>query len=165
MEKATAGASTKIHGVDYEKIAMDFADDSVSKNNIEVDVFLHKMAKHFVRFDMMYLYQKFPLLEEPANNPSDHFRSGKVINMFEKRDQIGPSKEVTLGKIADFISWLQTYLDSRSEAYIKDLKWTLAYLLNSMHPKLEQSVNTTMSFEYSSDQHGGPLIFAIMIDK
>eukprot|EP00957_Ditylum_brightwellii_P104877 7993235-Ditylum_brightwellii.AAC.1 len=144
---------------------MDSADDSIFENNIEVNVFLNKMAKHFVCFDMMYLYQNFPLLEEPANNPSDRFRSGKVIDLFEKWVQIGPSKEIALRQIADTVSWLQTYLDGRSEAYIKDLKRTLTYLLNSMHSKLEQSVNTTMNSEYSSDQHRGPLTFAIMIDK
>eukprot|EP00957_Ditylum_brightwellii_P033034 2504613-Ditylum_brightwellii.AAC.1 len=57
------------------------------------------------------------------------------------------------------------YFDSRSEAYIKDLEWTSTYLLNSMHSKLEQSINTTTSSHYSSDQHREPLTFAIMIDK
>eukprot|EP00957_Ditylum_brightwellii_P039354 2976723-Ditylum_brightwellii.AAC.1 len=88
--------------------------------------------------------------------------STKIHGMDYKK--IGPRKEITLKQIPNTISWLQTYLDSGSEAYIEDLEQILAYLLNSMHADLEQCINTTMSFKYFSNQHRGPLTFAIMID-
>eukprot|EP00957_Ditylum_brightwellii_P110516 8429938-Ditylum_brightwellii.AAC.1 len=69
MEKANSGATVQIHGVHYEEVAMDSANNSFFEDNVEVDVFLNKIVKHFIHFNMMYLHQKFPLLEKTDKDP------------------------------------------------------------------------------------------------
>ena len=56
-------------------------------------------------------------------------------------------------------------MKDEAASFLEDLEWSHAFLLNSMDPGLSEIVLSTLKEEYTPSQIGGPLTFAVMIDK
>ena len=167
IEKVSQGASAKMNKVDFVKLNDKPSDNALFTTNVEVDTFISNFQRHCICYDVVYTLQNFPLLESPlfANDDSDRFRSGKTIDLFKNWDRIGPNKELTLSGIADTIQWLKRFTTEACQSYLDDMDWTHCHLLNSMEPDLSNSVISTLNHDFDAGQIGGPLTFAVMIDK
>ena len=166
--EATKGAESKLQKVDVVTELSQKGRKSVLNNNVEVDTFIENLERHCVRFDMNYFMTNFPSLEEASAGDHDRFRSGKTVDLFKKWDLIGSkhsNKQVVLNNIGETIAWLKTYTKAESESYLEDMEWVHMHLLNSMTPELREDVLTTLKHDFPKEQHGGPLTFAVMIDK
>ncbi len=93
------------------------------------------------------------------------FRSRITINLLKKWDRIGENKDITLDQIATTTHWLKTYTSVSSQSYLDDPGWTHNYLVNSMDTELQSAVLSTNKHQFKQQEEGGPLTFAIMIDK
>jgi hypothetical protein len=165
IEKVSQGAPAKMSKVDYVKLNDKPSDNVLFTTNVEVDTFISNFKRHCICYDVVYTLQNFPLLESPLSNDSDRFRSGKTIDLFKNWDRIGPNKELTLEGIADAIQWLKRFTTTACQSYLDDMEWTHCHLLNSMDPDLSNSVISTLNHDFDAGQMGGPLTFAVMIDK
>jgi hypothetical protein len=116
---------------------------------------------------MVEFFHRFPLLDPIDGQLEDEnrFDSGKTTNLFKKWDRIGDGKDISLDQIAETIDWIKKYTDNSSESYLEDLDWTHHSLLNSMDEELNESVTSTLKHQFDSEDEGGPLTFAVMIDK
>ncbi len=164
MKEATAGLDVKISKIDYERLNENSNDDQL-ENNVEVETFSSKMSVHLLRYDMRAIFTSFPILEDAQNNESDRFRSGKTVNLIKDWDMIGPDKEITLKEIAKSIAWMKMYAKSESATFLEDIEWSHMFLLNSMDENLQDSVHASLEQDFSLASQGGPLMFAIMVDK
>ena len=169
VKEATAGSIEKLDTLDSLQDIMSKAKDSFLTNNVEVETFIEHLEQHCIRFDMNYFMTNFPVLEPAESDKSDRFRSNKTVNLFKKWDMIGnkksSSKKDVLKRIGEAIAWLKTYTEAASEAYLEDMDLIHRHLMNSMSPRLRDTVQSTMKHDFPPAQHGGPLTFAIMIDK
>jgi len=104
-------------------------------------------------------------LEELLFDDADRFRNGKTVNLVQKWDQIGNTKKLNLSTIAETLSWMQGYMKEEAASFLEYLEWSHTYLLNSMKPALSEIVLSTLKEDYMPSQIGGPLTFAIMIDR
>ena len=164
-KEATTGAEAKLDLVNLQAELNSRPEDSVLENNVEVETFIENMERHAIRFDMAHFMQNFPILEQAKNDEADRFRSGKTYNLFTSWDLIGQDKDDALYTIGETIQWLKTYTDSASESYLEDMDWLHLHLLNSMSTRLRDEVTSTLKHDFPPSQHGGPLTFAVMIDK
>ena len=168
IEKVITGKSDKLAMIDYGKM-MDAtaAHDDVFAVNETIENFVSYAAKHFIRFDIIEFMKKFPWLEERGAVPEEDRFDGKTIDLFEQWDQIGRGKVITLKRIADTTVWMKTYLTEgpTSESFLDDLDWQHKYLLDCMDATLLDSVLGELKNEFSEESHGGPLTFAVMIEK
>jgi hypothetical protein len=167
-EKAQAGTSdAKLSMIDYSKIGTSSKDGSLFESNVEVETFINNFERHCITYDMVEFLHKFPVLEPPlqVGDDSTRFRSGVTINLLDKWDRIGENKDITLDQIATTTHWLKTYTSTSSQSYLDDLGWTHNHLLNSMDTELRSAVVSTSKHQFKPQEEGGPLTFAIMIDK
>jgi hypothetical protein len=167
-DKAQTGTTSKLSMIDYSKIGVDSKDDSLFQNNLEIETFIEKFEIHCGTFEMIELFNEFPVLQEPLDehlDGADRFREGKTINLLDKWDRIGDDKDISLRDIADTIHWIKKFATSDSEAYLQDLSWTHNYLLRSMDTELSEAVTSCLKHDFTLEEGGGPLTFAIMIDK
>ena len=163
--EATTGAESKLTLINLQKELTTKPEDSVLENNVEVETFVENLERHANRFDMAHFMTSFPLLEAAQADASDRFRSGKTYNLFSNWDLIGSDREDALYSIGEVIAWLKTYTDVGSESYLEDMDWLHLHLMNSMSTELRDEVASTLKHDFPPSQHGGPLTFAIMIDK
>ena len=165
--EATSGSDKKIKRVDYSKVNLESTDANALKNNVEIESFINEFENHCVRFDMVYTLKNFPLLDDPivSGDDSTRFRNGNTIDLIKKWDQIGDGKEISLQLIGEAIDWLKRYTSKNCESYLEDLQWVDLHLKNSMQASLRESVSSTLEHDYQPSHWGGPLTFAIMIDK
>ena len=166
--RATAGAEFKLSPVDFVKELSQKGSNSVLETNVAVDTFIENLERHCVRFDMHYFMCNFPKLDEPLSGAHDRFRNKKTVNLFQKWDVIGSKtseKQLILSSIGENIAWLKTYTTAASESYLEDMEWVHQHLINSMSPELREDVLSTLKHDFPKSQHGGPLTFAVMIDK
>jgi hypothetical protein len=166
-KEARSGLDTELSMIDYAKIGITSKDDSIFKNNLEVEVFIINFELHCIRYDMVEFYQNFPLLDPPEadGNDANRYSKGKTINLFKKWDRIGDLKDISLDQIADTISWIKKYATAESESYLEDLDWSHHSLIASMDTELQEAVTSTLQHQFNPKEKGGPLTFAIMIDK
>ena len=168
MSEAIKGAEPQLQKVDVVTELSKKGRKSILNNNVEVDTFIETLERHCVRFDMIYFMQHFPILDEASSGKHDRFRNKRTMDLFKEWDLIGSNqagKQLSLTVIGETIAWLKTYLKSESESYLEDMEWVHAHLINSMTPELREDVTTTLKHDFPKEQHGGPLTFAVMIDK
>ena len=67
--------------------------------------------------------------------------------------------------IADTIVWLKRFTTTDFQLYLDDMEWVHHHLINSMDDELADIVSSTLKHDYSNQQKGGPLTFALMIDN
>ena len=163
-EKAMTGAELKLEKVDYDKVA-DSNDVTIFQNNVKVENFVSKLKQHAIKFDAVDLFQKFPLLDEAIVDESDRFRNNKTIDLLDKWDRIGDNKELSIKDLADTIIWIKTFATSSSEVFLQDLDWMHHHLLNSMSEELREDIQGTLDHDFTEKHVGGPLTFALLIDK
>jgi hypothetical protein len=166
-KEARAGLGTDLSMIDYAKIGMDSKDDSLFKNNLEVETFIVNFELHCIRYDMVEFYENFPVLDPPDSNGDDanRYSKGNTINLFKKWDRIGDLKDISLNQIADTIAWIKKYATKDSESYLEDLDWSHHSLIASMDDELQETVTSTLQHQFHPREKGGPLTFAVMIDK
>ena len=168
-EKATHGTSKKLSMVDYTKFTTANNDElDIFQENEDVENFITNFEGHCIRFDMADLLREFPILERSTdpNDDSDRFRNGETWDLLNNWDQIGPYKKITIPNIAETIDWVVRYASVGCESYLTDLSWTHRYLMNSANDELHKQVAATLKNDFPQDSmHGGPLTFAVMIDK
>ena len=162
IKEAATGLETKIGKIGHESISG--TNDEQLENNVEVETFLYKMKKHLLKFDMAKIYEKYPILDENEVG-ANRWRSKKTVNLLESWDQIGNDKAITLAQIADSLAWMKLYATEGSASFLDDINWSHTFLLSSMEEELQESVHMTMIKKFKSESMGGPLTFAIMIDK
>ncbi len=166
---ACTGASLKLEKVDYSKMSKDTFNDDQFDKIVEMQTFLSQTKQHFIKYDMCYLFRNFPVLEDSVsgdpNNKSDRFRSGHTVDLFEVWSRIGTGKEIPVQRIADVVGWIQEYATEDSAPFLEDMEWTHAYLLGSMSNDLAVSVQRCLDEDYREYQQGGPLTFAVMLEK
>jgi len=80
-------------------------------------------------------------------------------------DQIGTEKQITLEQIADSLEWMKLYATEASASFLDDIDWSHTFLLNSMEEDLQESVHMALVKSFKSESMGGPLTFAVTIDK
>ena len=156
----------KFSKIDYERLDNNTGEEQV-ENNVEVETFITNMKTHRLHYDMRKIFEKFPVLE-PAARPSDEpncFRIKDTINLLELWDQVGEDKPIKLSTIGNTIKWMKTFTSMSSSSFLKDMEWSHAFLMNSMEDGLHEAVQSTLKNNYSSSEQGGPLTFAIMVDK
>jgi hypothetical protein len=167
-EKAQAGTGeAKLSMIDYAKIGVNSQDDSLFESNVEVETFVNNFERHCINYDMVAFLHNFPLLDPPTPgvDESTRFQSGNTINLLDKWDRIGENKDITLDEIARTTHWIKTYTSKGSQSYLDDMAWTHNYLLNSMDTELRSAVVSMNKHQFKQEEEGGPLTFAIMIDK
>lgn len=166
MKEATTGLSVTISKIDYERLDEN-SNEEQFENNVEVETFISKMKTHLLRYDMKKIFEKFPVLE-PKTTPQeepDRFKNKVTIDLLKSWDQVGEGKPIRLSVIGETISWMKAYASASSVSFLEDMEWSHMFLMNSMDDNLQESVHTTLENDYPSSEHGGPLTFAIMIDK
>ena len=111
IKDASEGANLKLSKLDYDKINDQTTDDLLLKTNVNVDRFIETFETHGNRYDMLYIFKNFPLLENAIDSGGDasHFHNGNTIDLLDNWDQIGEKKTMTLGMIADTIVWLKRF--------------------------------------------------------
>lgn len=164
-KEATIGSKAKLSSVNFQKEMKRSPSDSVLENNVEVETFIENLERHTIRFDINYFMSNFPILEAPDKAEHDCFRKGKTLDLFSNWDMIGKNKGTFLSTIGKTIAWLKTYTEKDSASYLEDMEWLHLHLMNSMEADLRDEVTSTLKHDYPADQHGGPLTFAVMIDK
>jgi hypothetical protein len=166
-EKAQKGTEVKLSMIDYAKIGVNSQDDTLFESNVEVETSVNNFKRHCINYDMVALLHNFPLLEPsvPGIHESTRFHSGNTINLLDKWDRIGENKDITLDQIAHTTHWIKTYTSKGSQLYLGDMAWGHNYLLNSMDAELRCAVVSTNKHQFKQEEEGGPLTFAIMIDK
>ena len=120
------------------------------------------------RYDIIEFTRKFPWLEESGTvEDSERFRQQKTIDLFEQWDQIGRDKKISLKRIADTTVLMKQYLSEGrvSESFLDDLDWQHKYLIECMDSKLMESVLGKLKDEFDEESQGGPLTFAVMIER
>ena len=162
IKEATTGLETKMGKIDHESI--NGSNDEQLENNVEVETFLYKMEKHLLKFDMAKIFEKFPILDEDETG-ANRWRSRKTVNLLTAWDQIGNGKQITLNQIAESLEWMKLYATEASASFLDDVEWSHTFLLNSMEEDLQESVHMTLIKNFRGECMGGPLTFAIMIDK
>jgi hypothetical protein len=166
-KEARSGLGTDLSMIDYAKIGMSSKDDSLFKNNLEVETFIVNFELHCIRYDMAEFYENFPVLDPPdsSGDETNRYSKGKTINLFKKWDRIGDLKDISLTQIADTIAWIKKYATKESESYLEDLDWSHHALIASMDDELSETVTSTLQHQFNATEKGGPLTFAVMIDK
>lgn len=166
MKEATVGLASKISKVDYERLD-EISNEEQLENNVEVEAFISKMKTHLLRFDMKKIFEKFPVLEPPttADKACDRFANKKTMDILKLWDQVGEEKPIKLTEIGNTIEWIKTFASASSSSFLEDMEWSHTFLMNSMDEGLDESVHSTLENDFPPSQHGGPLTFAIMIDK
>ena len=166
MKEATLGLNIKISKIDYERLDEN-ANEEQLENNVEVETFISKMKTHLLRFDMRKIFEKFPVLE-PSNDPNDEpsrFKNKQTVDLLKSWDRVGEDKPIKLSTIGDTLKWMKTYASASSSSFLEDMEWSHTFLMNSMDEGLHEAVQSTLENEYSPSEQGGPLTFAVMIDK
>ena len=163
-EKAMTGSVEKLDKVDYEKVA-DMKDNTIFQNNVKVETHVSKLKQHAIKFDMEDLFREFPILEDTEIDESDRFRSGKTINLIDKWDRIGGTKDITIDAIADTVVWIKKFATADSEIFLQDLDWSHQHIMNSLTNELREDIQGTLDHDYHARHIGGPLTFALMIDR
>ena len=164
-KEATLGFQTKLTMIAYDKIGTD-ADSDMFESNEEIENFVTSFQHHCIRFDMIELLIKFPVLDlSPQVSDEARHDEGRTIDLLDKWDQIGASKKISLKTIATTITWIKQYCTSDSEPYLDDIDWQHRFLMNCMDSTLSDTVLSIFRNDYQVSTHGGPLTFAIMIDK
>ena len=153
--------------IDYGKMMDTSApQDDVFAINESIENFVVEAEKHFIRYDVVEFMKNFPWLKDEGTVPeADRFDPSNTVNLLDQWDQIGRDKLITLRRIADTTVWVKTYLSEESESYLDDLDWQHKYLLNCMDANLLESVYGELKNEFEDETHGGPLTFAVMIEK
>ncbi len=166
MKEATTGLSLKLSKIDYERLHDNSGEEQL-ENNVEVETFITKMKTHLLRYDMRKIFEKFPVLEPvgTSSNEADRFKNKDTINLLELWDQVGEDKPIKLSTIGDAIKWMKTFASASSSSFLEDMEWSHTFLMNSMDEGLHEAVQSTLENDYSSSEQGGPLTFAIMVDK
>ena len=140
--------------------------DDVFTINENIENFVVEAEKHFIRYDIVEFMRNFPWLKDKGTvAEADRFDPLDTINLFNQWDQIGRDKYITLKRIADTTVWVKTYLSEGSESYLDDLDWQHKYFLDCMDTTLLQSVLGELKNEFEEETHGGPLTFAVLIEK
>ena len=167
IEKITTGFDAKLSMVDYDKMTSEADTDSIFLANEGMENFVTSYLAHCVRFDMVETIQEFPLLQSPESGLSDRdrFDENSTIDLLENWDQIGDGKSITLKQIASTVAWMKRYTTVDSESYLDDMDWQHRFLMNCMDTRLRDSVLSTLRNDFEVSQHGGPLTFAVLIDK
>ena len=164
--EVTTGAMIKIKKIDCDQVGINSKDDTLFENNVEVKTFISAVERHCIHFDMAYFFKNFPILKDPINGDhSMRFSNGLTVDLFEEWEMIGDQKPVSLQMMAEGIQWLKEYTDLSCESYLEDLEWTNKHLMSSMDIELQDSIASTIKHDFAIEQRGGPLTFAIMIDK
>ena len=58
MDKATTGCATKIGIVDFENISEESGDDTLYRNNVEVETFITNVESHLNKFDLLMVFYR-----------------------------------------------------------------------------------------------------------
>lgn len=164
-KEATQGIDTKVSGIDYSTLVN--GKDEQLESNVEVEVFVDKISRHFLRYDMLRIFEKFPFLDErtAAGQESDRFASKRTVNLLKNWDKIGKEKLITPKRIEETIVWIRKFAKESSSSFLEDLDWTHHCLIDSMDKELQESVYSTLSQEFGRVDIGGPLTFSILIEK
>ena len=150
--------------IDYERLD-DGASESQLESNVEVETFVSKISTHLLRYDMKKIFEAFPLLEDPLSSEADRFRSKKTVNLLESWDSLGDDKRYKIKSIGETIEWMKRFASGSSASFLEDIEWSHILLMNSMDENLQESVNATLEESFKVSEQGGPLTFAVMIDK
>ena len=169
IDKVITGRSTKLTMIDYGKM-MDTSttNDDVFAVNETIENFIDEAKDHFIRYDIIEFMRKFPWLDESGTvEDSERFHEQKTIDLFQHWDQIGRDKKISLKRIADTTVWMKQYLSEGtiSESFLDDLDWQHKYLIECMDSKLKESVLGELKNEFEEESQGGPLTFAVMIER
>ena len=164
-KEATLGIATKISGIDFSTLVK--GKDEQLESNVEVEVFVEKLSRHFLRYDMLKIFEKFPYLEDkdPRSRESDRFASKRTVNLLKNWDKIGKDKLITPKRIEETVLWIKKYATAASGSFLEDLDWTHHCLMDSMDKDLKESVYSTLSQDFGRADIGGPLTFSILIEK
>ena len=60
---------------------------------------------------------------------------------------------------------MKLYATKASASFLDDIDWSHTFLLNSMEEDLQELVHMTLAKTFKGESMGGPLTFAVMIDK
>ena len=164
MKEATQGLSIKMSKIDYERLDENNSESQL-ESNVEVETFISKIGTHLLRYDMKKIFESFPILEDPQSSEGDRFRNKKTVNLLESWDSIGNDKRYKIKKIGETIEWMKKFASGSSASFLEDMEWSHILLMNSMDEGLHEAVHATIEEEYQVSQQGGPLTFAVMIDK
>ena len=167
VEKITKGFTPKLSMVDYDKMTSDVDNESIFLVNEGMENFVTSYLNHCVRYDMAEILQEFPLLKSPEPGLTDRnrFDGTSTINLLDNWDKIGDGKAITLHQIATTVAWMKRYTSLDSESYLDDMDWQHRFLMECVDTKLSDSILSSLRNDFEVSQHGGPLTFAIMIDK
>ena len=164
MKEATQGLDIKMSKIDYERLDKSSSEEQL-ENNVEVETFISKISTHLQRYDMKMIFEEFPILDPPHIEEADRFRNQKTVNLLTSWDNLGDDKVYKIKDIGETIEWMKKFAEGSSESFLEDMEWSNSFLLNSMDETLQESIHATLEEEYKLSEHGGPLTFALMIDK
>ena len=164
MKEATQGLDIKMSKIDYERLDENNSESQL-ESNVEVETFISKVGTHLLKFDMKKIFESFPVLEDTQNSESDRFRNKQTVNLLESWDSIGEDKRHRIKVIGETVEWMKKFASSTSSSFLEDMEWSHIMLMNSMDEDLQESVHATIEEKYPISQQGGPLTFAVMIDK
>ena len=164
MKEATQGLDVKMSKIDYERLD-EAASENQLESNVEVETFISKFSTHLLRYDMRKIFESFPVLDKPLTDEGDRFRNKKTINLLESWDNLGEDKVYKIKEIGATIEWMKKFASDTSSSFLEDIEWSHILLMNSMDEALQDSIHATLEETYPVSQHGGPLTFALMIDK
>ncbi len=164
MKEATKGLDIKMSKIDYERLDENNSESQL-ESNVEVETFISKIGTHLMRYNMKKIFESFPILEDPLKSESDRFRNKLSVNLLESWDSIGDDKKYRIKSIGETIRWMKKFVSDSSSSFLEDMEWSHILLMNSMDEELQESVQATLEEKYPVSQQGGPLTFAIMIDK
>ncbi len=141
--------------------------DEKLESNVEVEVLVDELTRHFLRYNILKIFEKFPYLED-SRGPTyqgKRFSSRRIVNLFKNRDKIGKDKLITPLRIEETINWIKKYAKASSGLFLEDLDWSHHCLINSMDKQLQDSVHSTLTQDYGRVEVGGPLMFSILVEK
>ena len=72
---------------------------------------------------------------------------------------------ITPKRIEETVLWIKKYAKTSSNSFLEDLDWTHHCLIDSMDKQLQESVYSSLTQDFGRVDIGGPLTFAILIEK